>query len=420
MNASTGIAERQSGADINLATLAPMGDGLFARLNELRAHDPLFWSDLSNCWIVTGHAEINEGFSGTLPLLNGKMEAVLSRVLPADELRRRYPNTLRYMPRILPNMDGPEHARLRKLFVKAFSRKIVEDLRPYVRERVATVLDRAEAQRELEFNEGVARQLPGAVILRLLGMSESYLDRLKAWTDGVTRALTSFDPKLEWLDELERVVTEMVRIFEQEIEDRRRTPRSDFITALVTTVDGGDTLTVDEMIAALILVIIAGHDTTSNSMTLGVRALDRNRPVWREMRAKPERSVDAAIEIMRYSAMSAAQPRLAAQDFEWRGRKIRKDDIVMLLIAGGNRDPKVFPNPEQLDLARANDQSQTFAPGLHHCIGHLLAKLQLGEFFSALTQRFDRVEVLEEPEFTPNLVFRAVTGLKVRFHPHSS
>jgi len=420
MNASTDIPGHQSAMDISLATLAPMGDGLFARLNELRAQDPLFWSDLSQCWIVTGHAEINEGFSGTLPLLNGKMEAVLSRVLPPEELHRRYPNTLRYMPRILPNMDGPEHARLRKLFVKAFSRKIVEDLRPYVRERVATVLDRAEAARELEFNEGVARQLPGAVILRLLGMSESYLDRLKAWTDGVTRALTSFDPKLEWLDELEVVVTEMVAIFEQEIQDRRNAPRGDFISALVTTVDAGDTLTVDEMIAALILVIIAGHDTTSNSMTLGVRALDRNRPVWSEIRAQPERSVDAAIEIMRYSAMSAGQPRLAAQDFEWRGRKIRKHDLVMLLIAGGNRDPKVFPNPERLDVARANDQSQTFAPGLHHCIGHLLAKLQLGEFFAALTQRFDRVAVLEEPEFTPNLVFRAVTGLKVRFHPRES
>ena len=279
-----------------------------------------------------------------------------------------------------------------------------------MRDRVATILDRAAAQRDVEFNEGVARQLPGAVILRLLGMSESYLERLKAWTDGVTRALTSFDPKTEWLDAIEVVVTEMAEIFTREIEDRRKNPGSDFITALVTAADGNDTLTVDEMIGALILIIVAGHDTTSNSMTLGVRALDRHPAAWAEMRAHPERSVDSAVELMRYSAMSAGQPRLAAQDFEWRGRKIRKHDIVMLFIAGGNRDPKVFPNPEKLDLTRANDQSQTFAPGLHHCIGHLLAKLQLGEFFAALTQRFDRVEILEDPEFTPNLVFRGVAG----------
>ena len=414
MNASAAV-------DINLATLAAQGDGMLQKLNGLREHDPLYWSELSQCWIVTGHAEITEGFSGTLPLLNGKMEAVLSRVLPLEVLQQRYPNTLRYMPRILPNMDGPEHARLRKLFVKAFSRKIVEDLRPYVRERVATILDRAALQRELEFNEGVARQLPGAVILRLLGMSDSYLERLKAWTDGVTRALTSFDPQPDWLDELEVVVTEMLVVFTAEIQKRRVSPGSDFISALVHAADEGDTLTVDEMIGALILVIIAGHDTTSNSLTLGVRALATRPQAWRDLREHPELSGDAVVEIMRYSAMSAAQPRLAAQDFEWRGRRIRKHDIVMLMIAGGNRDANVYAEADQLDFRRAaGDRSLTFAPGLHHCIGHLLAKLQLGEFFTALTQRFERVEILEQPTFVPNLVFRGVSGLQVRFHPRAS
>jgi cytochrome P450 len=335
-------------------------------------------------------------------------------------LEKRYPNSLRYMPRILPNMDGPEHARLRRLFVKAFSRKIVEDLRPYVRERVATILDHAAAQRELEFNEGVARQLPGAVILRLLGMSESYLERLKAWTDGVTRALTAFDPREEWLDTLEVVVIEMLEVFTAEIAQRRAAPTGDFISALVHAVDEGDSLTVDEMIADLILVIIAGHDTTSNSMTLGVRALANQPAAWQQLREHPERGVDSIVELMRYMAMSAAQPRLAAQDFEWRGRRIRQNDIVMLMIAGGNRDPALFSDADKLDLNRtAGDRSLMFAPGLHHCIGHLLAKLQLSEFFTALAQRFDSVEILEPPKFMPNLVFRSVDGLKVRFHPRA-
>lgn len=405
--------------DLNLATLAPLGDGLLSRLSTLREHDPLFWSEASHCWIASGHAEVMEGFSGTLPLLNGKMEAVLGRVLPSEELLRRFPNTMRYMPRILPNMDGEEHARLRRLFVKAFSRKMVEDLRPYVRERVALVLERAAAARELEFNEGVSRQVPGAVILRLLGMSESYLERLKAWTDGVTRALTSFDPQPQWLEALEVVVTEMVGIFRGEIEERRRNPRADFISALVHAADQGDVLTVDEVVAALILLIVAGHDTTSNSMTLGVRALAKNPAAWANLRAHPEHGVEAAVEIMRFTAMSAAQPRLAARDFEWRGRHIRQNDLVMLMIAGGNRDTHVFKNPDQMDFSRQNDQSLTFGPGLHHCIGHLLAKLQLAEFFAALTQRFDNVEILQEPEFVPNLVFRGVTQLSVRFHPRA-
>lgn len=407
--------------DFNIATLPPLGDAILDRLSELRQQDPIHWSEASHCWIVTGHAEVTEGFSGRLPLLNGKMEAVLERVLPREELRRRCANTIRVMPRILPNLDGPEHSRLRKLFVKAFHRKIVEDLRPYVRSRIGVILDRAAAAGDVEFNEGVARQLPGAVILRLLGMDESYLERLKAWTDGVTRALTSFDPQPEWLDRLEQVVTEMIEVFDREIAGRRASPGPDFITALVNASEGTDRLTIDEIHGALILTIIAGHDTTSNSMTLGVRALARHPAVWQELRDHPERGTDVAVELMRFSAMSTGQPRLAAADFEWKGRHVRQNDLVLLMIAGGNRDPHVFADPNRLDTSRTNnDLSLTFGPGVHHCIGHMLAKLQLGEFFATLPQRFERVEVLEEPEFLPNLVFRGVTGLKVRFHPRKA
>src|SRR5262249_25111471 len=104
----------------------------------------------------------------------------------------------------------------------------------------------------------------------------------------------------------------------------------------------------------------------------------------------------------------------------WRGKQIKRGDLVMLMIAGGNRDPRVFPDPERIDFGRANDTSLTFGPGLHHCIGHLLAKLQISEFFMALVQRFDCVEGLEEPRFTPGLVFRSVADLNVRFSPRTT
>jgi pimeloyl-[acyl-carrier protein] synthase len=321
------------------------------------------------------------------------------------------------LPRVLPNLDGAVHARIRKLFVKALTRKIVEDVRPYVRERVNTVLDHAAAQRDIEFNEQVARQVPGAVILRILGMPESYLERLKWWTDGTTRALVSFDPAPKLLDDLEAVVKDMIETFTPLIEARRKEPRSDFLSALVNVSDGGESLTHDELIASLNLLVVAGHDTTANSMTLGIRALSRDQVAWDSIRQHPEKSVDAAIELMRYISMSSAQPRMVAKDFDWRGHMLKENDIVMMMIAGGNRDPRVFTNPETLDLNRATDKALTFGPGMHHCIGHMLAKLQMGEFFTAVTQRFERVEVLDEPEWVPNIIFRAVNGLNVRFYP---
>jgi cytochrome P450 len=167
------------------------------------------------------------------------------------------------------------------------------------------------------------------------------------------------------------------------------------------------------------LIIVAGHDTTVNSITLGARTIASQPALWAEWREHPERGVDYAIELMRYVAMSTALPRIAAQDFNWRGRAIRKNDLVMVMIAGGNRDPKVYAQPDELDVKRANDLALTFGPGLHHCIGHLLAKMQVSEFFNALTQRFDRLEILQPPEFQPNLVFRGVKALKVRLHPRS-
>ncbi len=406
--------------DINLATVAPTGDMLLPKLNAIRDVDPIFWSDLSRCWIVTGHEAVTEGFSGTLPLLNGKMESLLQRVLPGDELRRRIPNTLRVMPCILPNLDGEKHARLRKLFVKAFSRKLVEDVRPYVRQRISQVLDRAAAERDVEFNEGVARQIPGAVILKILGMPESYIERLKWWTDGTTQALVSFDPAPALLDTLEAVIKDMIETFEPLIEERRARPTSDFLSALVHASEAGVSLGFDELIASLNLLVVAGHDTTSNSMTLGVRALAQYPSAWEYIRNNPNRSVDAAIELMRFVAMSAVQPRMVDRDFEWRGHHLKQHDIVMLFIAGGNRDAAAYKNPEELDLTRANDRALTFGPGVHHCIGHMLAKLQMGEFLAAVTQRFDSIEVLEEPTWVPNLIFRSVAGLKARFHPRAA
>ena len=410
----------QPAVDFNLATLPPQGDRLLQELNRLRESDPLYWSEASQCWIVTGHAEVMEGLSGTLQLSSTHIPMSLYRTVGPEEFPQRLPNTLRYMSRILPNLDGDDHARIRKLLIKAFSRKVVEEVRPFVRERVARLLDMAANQRALEFNEGIARQLPGAVILRLLGMDDRYFSRLQGWTNAVTLALTSFNPQVQWLDELEKAVIDMNNVFRAEIEQRRRHPGNDLTSAMVHAVDGGDRLSMDEMLGAMNLIIVAGHDTTLNSMSLGVRALARHPEAWAEWRAHPERGVEASIELMRYVAMATALPRIVSRDFEWRGRQLRQHQLVILTMAGGNRDPRAFDAPEKLDLSRPNDNSLTFGPGLHHCIGHMLAKMQMSEFFGALTQQFDGVEILEEPQFLHNFVFRGVSGLKLRFLPRIS
>ena len=404
--------------DVNLSALAVKGDALLGDLNQLRAHDPIYWSEESRCWIVTGHAEVTEGFSGSLPISSHAFPQMLYNIMPAAQADARLANSVYYMQKISTNLDGAAHARLRGLLVKALNRKLVESLRPYVRARVGVLLDSAEARGAIEFHEGISRMLPGAVILRLLGLPEEFLPRLKGWSDGVARAMTSFNPQVAWLDHLEVIITDMLEVFREEIADRRRSPKEDLITQLINAVDGDARLSEDEMLATLIQVIVAGHDSTTNSLTLGLLALAKYPDAWRYWREHPQKSLDCAIELMRYIAMSAAMFRIVAEDFAWKGHRLRRGDVLMLMIAGGNRDPDVYENPETLDFTRENnDRALMFGPGLHHCVGHLLAKLQLSEFFGAAVQRFDGVEVLAAPQFTPGLIFRSVEGLNVRFQP---
>jgi cytochrome P450 len=269
----------------------------------------------------------------------------------------------------------------------------------------------------VEFNEQIARPLPGSVVLKLLGMSDDYLEQLQGWASATVIALGSNQPRLEWLDAYEDAVIEMEAIFEMELAKRRENPTPDLITDLMQASEDGDKLTHDELIGALIQIIIAGHESTTGSITLALAALARHPDHWRDLAAHPEKALPAAIELMRYSAMSAAMGRVVAEDFQWDGQLLKRGQLVMLMIAGGNRDPSVYPEPEKLDFSRTNYETLTFGPGLHHCIGHLLAKMQVSELLAAVTQRFEGAELLEELDFMPQIIFRGVHHLNLRFLP---
>jgi cytochrome P450 len=151
-------------------------------------------------------------------------------------------------------------------------------------------------------------------------------------------------------------------------------------------------------------------------MTLGFKALVEHPEAREYMLEHPERINDSVGEVMRFIAMATTQPRVAAEDFEWHGERIAKGDFVYLMIAAANRDASVFANPEVLDLTRATDRSMVFGGGIHHCIGHLLAKMQLGSFFLEAFRRYPSPVILEQRlSWQPSLAFRGVEHLRVSF-----
>jgi cytochrome P450 len=152
-----------------------------------------------------------------------------------------------------------------------------------------------------------------------------------------------------------------------------------------------------------------------NTMTLGVAALSKDAEARRRLVETPDRILDSVAEVMRYVAMSTAFNRIAAEDFEWHGQKVKKGDIVWLMTAAANRDPRLYQNPEAIDLTRANDRGTVFGSGIHHCIGHLLAKMQLCEFFPEFYRRFPDAAVTDSAlDFLPSLSFRGLSKLHMR------
>lgn len=232
-------------------------------------------------------------------------------------------------------------------------------------------------------------------------------------------ALGSFAPSGELLDRAERTMLEMRARFLPEIEKRRGSPTGDFISALVTARDKDDKLSDEELLATCYLTILAGNDSIGSTIALSTVAIAEDPGIGEYIRNHPENIVNTVMELQRCVAMSTAQQRVVSRDFEWRGREFKKGQYVLLIVASANRDPRAFPEALRFDPARKQDGNMTFAPGMHFCIGHLLAKMQMVEFFPTLVRRFDVSLVDQDLDFLPNFTVRSLKTLRLRLRPRA-
>ena len=408
------------GIDIDIARFAELGDDLLPELARLQRADPLFWSEASHCWIATGHDLVAEGFSGRLPLSARRHEIIASFFPESEERERKIGYLLHIFSKFLVNMDPPEQSRLRRLLMGAFSRGVAESFRPYARQVVFEAMERIEGRPQIDFVSQVARPVTARIILRMIGLSEDYLPRLELWAQRINAGLSG-SPDRDAISAANDVLEEMRDVFEAEIAQRKESGDGDFLSLLLAARDGPDRLTRDEVIAQLMLVLIAGHDTTLNTMTLAVGRL-ASLPAERSfMRANPQCFDACIMELMRVVSMSTAMARIVADDFEWAGRRLRKGEFVFLMIAGANRDPAMFEDPERIDFDRPQQGNMTFAPGRHFCIGHWLAKMMMSELLPQFLERFEGWRVLEDRlPFTGSIGFRGPTRLRLRLEPRAS
>ncbi|WP_406496255.1 cytochrome P450 [Streptomyces sp. NBC_00846] len=282
-------------------------------------------------------------------------------------------------------MDPPDHTRLRSLVANAFTVRQIEKLRPQVRELTAGLLDDMEAAGQpADLVDLYALPLPVAVICRMLGVPAEDRARFRVWSDDAlsTTSLTAaeFDASRE---ELRAYMTVL-------IEQHRRAPRDDLMTALIEARDGGDRLSERELVDLCVGILVAGHETTASQIPNFVLTLLDHPDQLARLRAEPELIANAVEELLRFVPLGsgAGQPRYATEDIEVGGTLVRAGSPVLVATGAANRDALRFTAPGVLDIAREGNQHLGFGHGVHHCLGAPLARLELQEALMALITRF--------------------------------
>jgi cytochrome P450 len=362
-------------------------------------------------WFVTRHDDV-------VALLTDNERFVLdpALALTPDELAALREGGPELDPRVNENLlskDGADHRRLRRLVTKAFTPRIVEGLRPRIGEIAEELIDRVADRGHMELVDDFAFPLPITVIAELLGIPVEDQRRFREWSSTfVTPAMT---PELQ--EQARRHTDEFVAYLDDLFAGRRTEPTDDLVSALVRAEDEGDHLTENELYSMVVLLIVAGHETTVSLIANAVLALLSNPDQLVELRADPSLLPSAVEELLRYdSPVERGITRWAAADVELGGRLISRGDFVIPVLGSANRDGERFPAADELHLARADGRHVGFGRGPHFCLGAPLARLETEIALETLWRRLPNLRLAiaqEDLYWRPIPIFRSLASLPV-------
>lgn len=283
------------------------------------------------------------------------------------------PQLIRMLDQHMLNADGADHTRLRSLINKAFTAQMINRMQSRVQAIADSLIDRVQDQGAMNLIDDYAFPLPIVVIAELLGVPASDQDRFRIWSDAFLTP--SFTP--EGWAKTEQLMLAFTSYLGQVFAARRAQPKDDLISALIQAEEAGEKLSEEELYAMVILLIVAGHETTVNLIGNATLALLQNPDQLAKLKNNPALMPAAIEEFLRYDGpVERATMRFAAEDVELGGQLIRRGQPVNVVLASAGRDPAQFANPDQLDLARENNRHLGFGFGVHYCVGAPLARME--------------------------------------------
>lgn len=312
-------------------------------------------------------------------------------------------------------LDPPDHTRLRKLVSKAFAPRVVSALQPDIRSLVDGLLDRVAEKGQFEVVEDFAYPLPVAVICRLLGVPLEDEPQFSRASALLAQALDPFSTitgvPAEVANERQQAGTWLRDYFHGLIDKRRSRPGEDLLSGLIAVEESGDQLTEEEIVSTCNLLLIAGHETTVNLIGNAVLAMLRNPGQWAALGADADRAPAIVEETLRYDPPVQLAGRIALADMVIGGVEVPAGDVMMLLLAGANRDPAEYDRPDVFDPERKNLRHLGFGRGAHYCLGAPLARLEASVALAAVAARFPNARLDGEPQYKTNVTLRGLSQL---------
>lgn len=386
----------------------------FPIYRRLRAEDPVHWSPRLKSWVLTRYDDVRQ------VLLDREVSSDRMRpffaTLPGPEAAR-IGDIVRYLSTWMVFRDPPEHTRLRRLTSKVFNLQSMNAMRPAAEALAEWLFERIGGRTDIDFVADFAGPLPALVIMAMLGVPKEELAKVKRLSDDMALFIGSSRTSPEKYDIAEKATQEMAAFFRELIQDRKQKPQQDLLSQLVGLEDSGDRLSEDELVATCILLLFAGHETTTNHIANGMLALLTFPEEMEALRADPELAPRAIEELLRYDGPSGAQVRVVKVEQELRGKRLKPGDRVFLMLNAANRDPETYEQPDRLHLARGGPAHLTFGFGLHICLGFPLARMEGQVALPAVLKHWRRIELaapVARIEWLNSMVFRGMRAMPLR------
>ncbi len=391
-------------------------DTMGERMRWLRENDPVHWSEVNKLWVVSKFADV------TYVSKNHKMFCSRHGVRPGDSTKLG-----------LIDDDEPRHTHLRGLINKGFTPRMVRALETPFHQIVTETIDKVAGKGACDFVTDIAVPIPLLLIAEMIGIRKEDRQQFHHWSDALIAADGNLDNP-DIMAEATRAFMEYSAYLADIIEDRRKNPRDDLVSILVGAKDDGtlsnienalpiaasaehQRLANDELLMLLVVLLVAGNETTRNAISGGMQLLIENPGERRKLLERPQLLESAVEEMVRLVSPVRTFGRTATGDTELRGRSIKKGQMVLMLYPSANRDPDEYDDPDTFQVER-NPDHLGFGIGNHYCLGANLARMEMRVAFEELLRRLPDMEFAGSgPVIKPSALVRSCISMPVRFTP---